>query len=251
MRWLKLTLAYDGTNYTGWQVQVEQPTIQSELEAALFRLSGESIRVVASGRTDAGVHAKVMVAHFDFEDEINISDLIYKLNAFLPEDIAVKKIVRVKNDAHARFDATERTYEYWITQEKNPFLAQWAYYVKYPLDVAAMNQAAKVLFEFTNFKCFSKSNTDVKTFECTITHAKWEKVGDKLVFTISANRFLRNMVRAIVGTLLDVGYGKSTIEDVKNIIKSKNRSNAGASVPGHALYLTAVTYPETVYSVDE
>ncbi len=246
-----LTFSYNGINYHGWQKQPNAITVQEVLENAISTLLRKKLELVAAGRTDAGVHAKVMVAHFDFEDEINTSDLIYKLNAFLPEDIAVKKIVRVKNDAHARFDATERTYEYWITQEKNPFLAQSAYYVKYPLDVAAMNQAAKVLFEFTNFKCFSKSNTDVKTFECTITHAKWEKVGDKLVFTISANRFLRNMVRAIVGTLLDVGYGKSTIEDVKNIIKSKNRSNAGASVPGHALYLTAVTYPETVYNVDE
>ncbi len=208
---------------------------------------GETIDLVGAGRTDAGVHAKQMYAHFNIENDIqDKTDLIFRVNAFLPEDIAVHSIIEVNKDAHARFDATARTYEYWVTQKKNPFLKDSSYLVKKELDVAVMNKAAKMLFEYNDFECFSKSNTDVRTFLCDIKQAEWTKVEDKLVFTIQADRFLRNMVRAIVGTLLDVGLGKKSVDNVNTIIKSKDRSKAGASVPANGLYLTKVTYPNTI-----
>ncbi len=208
---------------------------------------GETIDLVGAGRTDAGVHAKQMYAHFNIEKDIqDKTDLIFRVNAFLPEDIAVHSIIEVNKDAHARFDATARTYEYWVTQKKNPFLKDASYLVKKELDVAVMNKAAKMLFEYNDFECFSKSNTDVSTFLCDIKQAEWTKVEDKLVFTIQADRFLRNMVRAIVGTLLDVGLGKKSVDNVNTIIKSKDRSKAGASVPANGLYLTKVIYPNTI-----
>ncbi len=207
----------------------------------------QTIVLTGAGRTDAGVHAKQMYAHFDIES-IKISNLKFKLNSYLPEDIAVQKIVEVKNDAHTRFDAVDRTYEYWITQKKDPFTIDNAYYVKQELDVEAMNEAAKILLVEKDFECFSKSNTDVYTYLCTITKAEWTKKNDTLLFTITANRFLRNMVRAIVGTLLEVGKGKLTSKDVNTIIKSKDRANAGVSVPAKGLYLTQVLYTKETVS---
>lgn len=204
------------------------------------------ISLVAAGRTDAGVHAKNMYAHFDFSKNLDLADLTYRLNAFLPEDIAVQKVFAVPADAHARFDALERTYEYWIVQKKNPFYKDRAHYIKHPLDISSMNIAAGILLEYEDFECFSKSNTDVKTYLCKIKSAAWKTKEDKLVFTITADRFLRNMVRAIVGTLLDVGLEKMTPEDVKTIIKSRDRGTAGASVPAKGLYLTKVSYPSTI-----
>lgn len=214
------------------------------MEDAFSTLLREKIDLIGAGRTDAGVHAKQMVAHFDTDKIIDCEDLVYRLNSFLPSDISVQNIFEVNENAHARFDAISRTYEYWLVQDKNPFLIDFAHYIKHHLNLQKMNDAAQILLMHTDFECFSKSNTDVKTYLCTITEAKWELKNDVLVFTITADRFLRNMVRAIVGTLLEVGSGKIEIEAVKTIIKSKNRSNAGASVPAKGLYLTQVLYPE-------
>lgn len=201
---------------------------------------------MGAGRTDAGVHASQMFAHFDFFDELNDVNLIFKLNSFLPKDIAVCNVFKVKKDAHARFNALSRTYVYRITLEKNVFTFNNTFYVKQDLDVEKMNKAAKILFDYKDFQCFSKSNTDVKTYYCNIMKAEWTFKNNELQFTIQADRFLRNMVRAIVGTMINIGLGKTRIEDLHAIIKSKNRSEAGFSVPAHALYLTKIEYPDDI-----
>jgi len=216
------------------------------MEETFSTLLRQPIELVAAGRTDTGVHARQMFAHFDFTGIEDLDDLVYRLNAFLPDDIAVQNIFEVPDNAHARFDALERTYEYWLVQEKDPFHKDAAHYIKQPLDVPKMNEAAGLLLDFQDFECFSKSKTDVKTFLCNIKEACWNKEGKKLVFTIRADRFLRNMVRAIVGTLLETGQGKISPEDVKTIIKSKDRSQAGVSVPAKGLYLTGVSYPNHI-----
>jgi len=238
--------SYNGKAYHGWQNQPNAVSVQQVLEKAFSTVLRTKIALVGAGRTDAGVHAKQMFAHFEVEGLKDNSDLVYKLNAFLPDDIAVQEIIAVQSEAHARFDATERTYEYWITQHKNPFYIDASYFVKHPLDVVKMNEAAALLLVSNDFECFSKSNTDVYTYLCDVKTALWEQKGENLVFTITANRFLRNMVRAIVGTLLDVGTGKSTVADVKSIINSKDRRNAGYSVPAKGLYLTRIIYPDTI-----
>lgn len=241
--------SYQGTSYHGWQKQPNAITVQEVLENAFSLILQEKVSLTGAGRTDSGVHAQEMYAHFDTEVIGNGNELVYRLNAFLPEDIAVSRIFEVRGDAHARFDALERIYEYWIVQNKSPFLADAAYYVKYPLNIGQMNEAAAILGEYKDFECFSKSNTDVKTFLCDIKKAVWIQKGDKLVFTISADRFLRNMVRAIVGTLIDVGLGKSTLEDLRSILASKDRCKAGMSVPAKGLYLTTIKYPKN--SIDK
>lgn len=241
-----IAFSYFGKSYHGWQNQPNAITVQEVLEDALSKLLRESIALVGAGRTDAGVHAKEMFAHFDFEYEIDLQDLVFRLNAFLPDDVAVEEIFQVHKEAHARFDATERTYEYWITQKKNPFYYDRAHYVKQMLAIDTMNAAAKLFLEHKDFECFSKSNTDVYTYICDVRKAVWAQENDKLVFTISADRFLRNMVRAIVGTLLNVGNGKSNLDDVQRILKSKDRAQAGASVPAKGLYLTKIVYPKTI-----
>ncbi|WP_417444522.1 tRNA pseudouridine(38-40) synthase TruA [Joostella sp.] len=241
-----LELSYNGRHYHGWQNQPNAISVQEVLENALSILLRKEISIMGAGRTDSGVHAKQMYAHFDTEEEINRVELIYKLNSFLPTDISIKDIFLVKDDAHTRFDAVARSYEYWIVQEKNPFLTDYAYYFKTVLDIGAMNEAAAELLNHKDFQCFSKSNTDVKTYLCDLKNAVWVQEKETLVFYITADRFLRNMVRAIVGTLLDVGIGKSNLHDVKQIIESKSRSKAGASVPAHGLYLTEVAYPDTI-----
>lgn len=241
-----VAFSYFGQAYHGWQRQPNASSVQQLMEESLSTLLKSPISLVGAGRTDTGVHAKNMYAHFDFQEINSLTNLTYRLNAFLPEDIAIQNISAVPEDAHARFDAVERTYEYWIALEKNPFYKDTAHYIKHTLDIPAMNKAATILLEHNDFECFSKSNTDVKTYLCKIKSATWNLIGDKLVFTITSDRFLRNMVRAIVGTLLDVGLGKMTPEDVKTIIKSKDRSNAGASVPAKGLYLTKVLYPSTI-----
>lgn len=238
--------SYKGKAYHGWQKQPNAITVQEVLEHAFTLILQEQVALTGAGRTDSGVHAKVMFAHFDAKELFNSTELLYRLNAFLPEDIAVSRIVEVPLNAHARFDALERIYEYWIEQDKNPFLADEAYYVKYPLNIELMNQAATILVEHKDFECFSKSNTDVKTYLCDVRKALWVKEGSKLIFTISADRFLRNMVRAIVGTLIDVGLGKSSLTDIESILASKDRSNAGVSVPAKGLYLTAIKYPKNI-----
>lgn len=198
---------------------------------------------MGAGRTDTGVHARQMFAHFDFPEILEANYLVAKLNSYLPKDIVIYNIFQVSEEAHARFDAVKRTYEYHIHTYKNAFENESSWYVFQKLDVEKMNRATKILFDFENFQCFSKVNTDVKTYNCKIMEAHWQQNGEKLIFTIAADRFLRNMVRAIVGTLVEIGSGKKALEDLKNIIESKDRNQAGTSVPAHGLYLTKVEYP--------
>lgn len=243
-----IKLAYNGTNYHGWQSQPNASSVQETLSSAVSVVLNSDITLMGAGRTDTGVHAKEMFAHFDFETPIDILSLVHKLNSYLPKDIVIFDVIPVHDDAHARFDATKRTYEYHINTFKDAFLQDKSWYYNQKLDMDLMNEASKLLFNHSDFQCFSKVNTDVNTFDCTIFEAHWtrgtgEQGADKLVFTITANRFLRNMVRAIVGTLIYVGLRKISLEDFNNIIASKNRSEAGFSVPAHGLYLTKIEYP--------
>lgn len=238
-----IKLAYKGTNYFGWQYQPDAISVQETLNKALSTLLKTNIDILGAGRTDSGVHAKEMFAHFDYETEIDTKKIVYKLNSFLPKDIAIFDLFKVHDDAHARFDATKRTYEYHVHTKKNAFESDDSWYYSLPLHVEKMNEACKILFEYIDFECFSKTHTDVNTFNCKIFEANWKQNEDKLVFTISADRFLRNMVRAIVGTMINIGSGKVSLNDFRQIIESKNRSKAGFSVPAHGLYLTKIEYP--------
>lgn len=243
-----ILFSYKGTAYHGWQRQPNGVSVQQVLEEALATVLRVPIAVVGAGRTDAGVHARLMVAHFDVENIAEPERLVGKLNSLLPYDISVKQILSVNPQAHARFDAVARRYEYWLTQEKNPFLRDLAAYVRGTLDFEKMNQAAKCLMDYTDFTSFSKLHTDVKTNNCKITMAYWEKRGDCWVFVIEADRFLRNMVRAIVGTLLEVGRHKMNVEGFAAVIEKKDRCAAGTSAPAEGLYLVDVRYPQEVYS---
>lgn len=240
-----LQLSYKGTHYHGWQIQPNAITIQEVLDKALSKLCGEPIYTLGCGRTDAGVHASDFFAHFDTQKELEDS-LIHNLNGILPKDIAAKRFIPVHADAHARFDATSRSYEYHMHFHKDPFKLEYSYYFNFKTkpDVAKMNRAAEIIKEYEDFACFSKVSTDVFTTLCTITDARWVQQPDgSLVFHISANRFLRNMVRAIVGTLLDFGIGRIDESQLREIILNKNRSDAGTSVPANGLYLTKIEYP--------
>ena len=237
-----IELAYKGTNYHGWQYQPEANSVQETLNKALSVLLKTAIDVVGAGRTDTGVHAKQMYAHFDFEKEINTNQLVHKLNSFLPKDIVVYSIIKVSNEAHARFDATKRTYEYHIHTFKDVFENEGSWLHQLPIDIDKMNEACQILFKHNDFECFSKTNTDVRTFNCVIFEANWKQRGSKIVFTIAADRFLRNMVRAIVGTMINIGLNKISLTDFEKIIESKNRSQAGFSAPAHGLYLTQIAY---------
>lgn len=256
-----ITLSYDGTRYHGWQIQPNGNSIQQELQQALSTLLRQPIEVVGAGRTDTGVHAKMMVAHFEFsqqgemengklkiKNEVNgqssmANDLAYKLNKLLPQDIAVQEVRQVSDDMHARFSAISRTYHYFIHTHKDPFLRDYSWQVPYKLDFGKMNEAAQVLLEYKDFTSFSKVGTDTKTNLCDIKEAYWSEVAPgQWRFTITANRFLRNMVRAIVGTLVEVGRGKITVDDVRRIIEAKDRCCAGESVPGKALFLVDIKY---------
>ncbi len=240
-------LAYNGEKYCGWQIQPNGISVQGTVEMALATLLRTPTPIVGAGRTDSGVHARMMTAHFDNEQEtLDTTELTNKLNRILPKDIVIHNIVGVKNDAHARFDATSRLYRYYITTQKDPFLHHLKYKVHGNLDLEAMNACANVLFEYEDFTSFSKLHTDVKTNNCTIMQAQWEKQSEDYIFTIKANRFLRNMVRSIVGTLLEAGRGKMNINDMRNIIEAKNRSMAGTSVPGHALFLEEIEYEKGI-----
>jgi len=241
-----IELAYNGKNYHGWQNQPDAITVQEVLENALSTLLREKIQVMGAGRTDAGVHAKQLFAHFDYEPIDSKSDLIFKLNSFLPKDISIQNIFPVKEDAHARFDALERAYEYLISFQKNPFTDDFAHLIHYKPSMDLMNEAASELLNYKDFQCFSRSNTDVKTYNCDVKEAYWKIENSQLIFTIKADRFLRNMVRAIVGTLLDVGFEKTSILQFHEILKSKDRSKAGSSAPAKGLYLTKVVYPERI-----
>ncbi|RDK84701.1 tRNA pseudouridine(38-40) synthase TruA [Marinirhabdus gelatinilytica] len=242
-----IEIAYNGTHYHGWQIQPNALSVQAVVEQTLSTFFRNEIKVVGAGRTDAGVHAKQLFAHFDLDETIDAENTIYKLNSFLPKDISVQNILRVTPEAHARFSATSREYEYVVSLGKDPFAQELAYQIHRAPNMEQMNKAAEILLHYSDFQCFSRSNTDVKTYLCDVKKAVWEKQGDTLLFTITADRFLRNMVRAVVGTLLDVGFDKVSLEDVHTIIKSKDRGNAGASVPAHGLYLTKVSYPETIF----
>ena len=238
-----ITLSYNGKNYHGWQIQPNGSSVQETLEKALSTMLRCPISIVGAGRTDAGVHAKKMIAHFDTDVTLNTLELPRRLNCFLPTDIAIQKIEPVANHLHARFSATKRSYEYHLVTEKDVFCTETAYFHPGTLDFDAMNQAAAQLFNYIDFTSFSKLHTDVKTNNCTIFEARWEQLSPShWVFHISADRFLRNMVRAIVGTLLQVGTQKITIDDFKRIIESKDRCQAGTSAPAHGLYLTDVKY---------
>ncbi len=241
-----LDIAYNGTAYHGWQIQENAHTVQAELEKCLSTLLRTRIEIMGSGRTDTGVHATHQIAHFDMEGHLP-DDLVYKLNSFLPRDISIQSVRKVHDEAHTRFDATQRSYQYFMHQAKSPFLEKLSYYHPKVVDVPLMNEAAKKLLGEQNFESFSKVKTEVNTFICTIKEARWEKQNDSLVFHVTANRFLRGMVRALVGTLLDVGLGKLTVTDFVNIIESQDRRKAGRAVPAHGLYLTSVVYPDSVY----
>ncbi len=238
-----IKLAYNGSLYHGWQIQPNAASVQETLNKALSVLLHSNISLMGAGRTDTGVHAREMYAHFDFETVFDIPKLIHKLNSYLPKDIVIYTIFQVNEEAHCRFDATKRTYEYHIHLFKDAFLHEQSWYVNQSLDIDLMNEAAQLLLNYTDFQCFSKVNTDVNTFDCSIYEAYWKKEDNKLIFTISANRFLRNMVRAIVGTLVNIGLHKINVADFIRIIESKNREKAGFSVPAHGLYLTKIVYP--------
>lgn len=241
-------LSYDGARYHGWQIQPNGISVQEVLGKALSTLLHEPIEVTGAGRTDTGVNASLMVAHFDAENEAN-EQLVYRLNKFLPQDIAISCIRKVTPEAHARFSATSRTYHYYVITAKSPF-EPYAYRFPQPLDFNKMNEAARTLYDYIDFTSFSKLHTDVKTNNCRIMHAEWTQVSPiKWQFTIKADRFLRNMVRAIVGTLLDVGRGVLTIEQFREIIEKKDRCSAGTSVPGNALFLADITYPDNLFDL--
>lgn len=236
-------LSYDGTNYHGWQVQPNGSSVQAELQRALSTLLRQPIEIVGAGRTDAGVHARKMVAHFDVEELLDLKQAAYRMNRILPRDIAVEKIEKVGDDMHARFSATSRTYHYYIHTHKDPFCRAYSCETHYGLDFDAMNEAARFLLTQDDFASFCKTGADVKTTICHVTHAQWHQTSPTTwYFEITANRFLRNMVRAVVGTLIDVGRHRIDLEDFKQIVENKTRTAAGESMPGHALFLEDVSY---------
>ena len=243
-----IELAYKGQAYHGWQIQPGDPTVQETIEEALSTLLGETIGVVGCGRTDAGVHASQFFLHFDTSQEVDKEKLKYRLNSFLPDDIAIFQVRKVKEEAHARFDAFSRSYEYRIHEGKNPFMIGTVMQLRTPeLDLERMNEASALLLEHEDFKCFSRSRTDVRSYVCRIEEACWKKEGELLVFRVTANRFLRNMVRAIVGTLMEIGQGKREVEDFRRIIESRDRTQAGPSARAEGLFLTRVRYPEQIF----
>ncbi|UPS45690.1 tRNA pseudouridine(38-40) synthase TruA [Prevotella sp. E15-22] len=238
-----ITLSYDGTRFHGWQIQPNGISVQGELQRGLSLLLRQEIIVTGAGRTDAGVHASMMVAHFDYVGELDCRQLAYKLNKLLPQDIAVQKVEQVSDDLHARFSATSRTYYYHIHTEKSPFERHYSCELHYPLDFDKMNEAARILMEYEDFGAFCKSHADVKTTLCHVTKAEWHQTSSfTWYFEITANRFLRNMVRAVVGTLIEVGRGRMTLDDFRTVIEGKRRTEAGESMPGNALFLVNITY---------
>ncbi|MBC8319735.1 MAG: tRNA pseudouridine(38-40) synthase TruA [Bacteroidetes bacterium] len=239
-----IKLAYNGANYHGWQIQENAHSVQVEIIEKLSVLLNENVSIIGCGRTDTGVHAREFYAHFDVNElKLNTKDLAYKLNNFLPADIAIHNIYRVTPDMHSRFSAVSRTYSYYISLIKNPFSEKTSYYYNCDLDIEAMNKASNFLLDHNDFTSFSKLHTQTATNNCVIQLARFEKINNELVFTITADRFLRNMVRAIVGTLLEIGKGKLESDDINKIIEAKDRSKAGFSVPAHGLFLERIEYP--------
>ena len=241
-----LEISYNGSTFHGWQIQPNAITVQETIENALKTLLKEEIKIVGAGRTDTGVHAKHMCAHFDYKNKFDLDDLKDNLNSFLNQEICIKDLYKVKDDAHARFSATSREYEYYIALTKNVFSYETSYFIQQDLNIKKMNQAISIIKDYEDFEAFSKSKTDVKTYLCNIISCSIIEKENMLIFRIKANRFLRNMVRAIVGTILEVGLGKISLEEVHNIIKSKDRSKAGPSMPAHALFLTNIEYPSNI-----
>ncbi|MBO4403332.1 MAG: tRNA pseudouridine(38-40) synthase TruA [Bacteroidales bacterium] len=244
-----LHLAYNGKNYFGWQIQPDRPSVQACLENVFSNLLHEKIGITGAGRTDTGVHATDFYAHLDTTQDLTTDrkQWLHRINAFLPEDIVVYDILSVRPEAHARFDALERQYRYTVSYQKNPFVTESAYRIYFKPDMEAMNHCAAMLKEYRDFTSFSKLHTQTKTNICEIHHAAWREENGLLLFEISANRFLRNMVRAIVGTLLEVGRHKITPDAFRALIEAKNRCEAGSSVPAHALCLTHILYPEWLF----
>ncbi|WP_299769361.1 tRNA pseudouridine(38-40) synthase TruA [uncultured Dokdonia sp.] len=251
-----IQLSYNGTPYHGWQRQPNAVTVQQTIEEALSTLLRMPTTIMGAGRTDTGVHARMMYAHVNIENEdgvdiafakADLTKLTYKLNSFLPPSIAITQIIPVTPEAHARFDATHRSYIYRISPTKNPFTQERAFYYKIPLDIQRMQEASNILLRYSDFECFSRSNTDVNTYLCDIKEASWSQVDDEYHFKITADRFLRNMVRAVVGTLIEIGQGKKSVSWMHEVIKGKNRSLAGASAPAHGLYLTDIGYPKHIF----
>ena len=237
-----IEFSYNGSTFFGYQIQPNEISVQEELEKALSTILRSEIKTTGAGRTDTGVHAKKMFAHFDFEETLS-DNLVYQLNSFLPPSIGVKRIFEVKEDFHARFSATYRTYEYYISLEKNPFTENFAWqHWRKSLDIDKMNEACKILFEYDDFGSFAKVGADNKTNICKIYRADWEQTGKELKFTISADRFLRNMVRAIVGTMVEIGSGKLQPSDLRKVIEAQDRGVAGSSAPAYALFLVDVGY---------
>jgi tRNA pseudouridine38-40 synthase len=248
-----LKLAYNGENYFGWQIQPAHISVQEVLTKAISLLLREDICIVGAGRTDTGVHAKEFYAHFDtsfiFTEE-NKHDFIYRMNSFLPQDIVIYDILNVNENTHARFDALSRTYRYYVTTEKNPFARQFIHYIFYHPNLEQMNICCKKMMNYTDFTSFSKVRTQTHTNNCHIMQAQWtDKGANLLVFEITADRFLRNMVRSIVGTLLDAGRNKISVEDFCAIIEQRNRRSASMSVPAKALFLEKIIYPENVWKL--
>ena len=237
-----IELSYDGQPYHGWQVQDNAVSVQGEILDVLRIIVDKEVELMGCGRTDTGVHAKCFTAHMDINKEIDCDLIKYKMNGMLSNSIAIHRIFEVKEDMHARFSAKSRAYRYYMTLEKNPFQSSYAYYFNKDLDVDLMNKACKVLIGTQDFSCFSKSRTQVKTNICDVQEAYWVQQGNDLVFYVKANRFLRNMVRAIVGTCLEIGQKRKEVSFMIELIASKNRKIAGTSVPGHGLFLEEVVY---------
>ena len=251
MRRFFITLSYNGKNYCGWQIQPNGNSVQQTLQESLSTILRQKIDVVGAGRTDSGVHARNMIAHFDWDDDddaFDTQELAIKLDRFLPKDIAIQSIKEVLPNAHARFDAIARTYSYRVTLHKDPYLHEFKYRVYFTPNIELMNRLCTILLDTADFTSFSKLHTDVKTNICNVLHAQWEITSDgDYLFTIKADRFLRNMVRSIVGTLLQAGRGKLDEEGFRQIIAAKDRGRAGESAPGHALFLEKVEYPEGIW----
>jgi tRNA pseudouridine38-40 synthase len=242
-------ISYKGTLYHGWQIQPNSVTVQQKLEEALTSVLKEKICTTGAGRTDTGVHAKMFCAHFDcIADDLDKNkSLIHRLNSFLPEDISVSSVRRVRSEANARFSATSRTYKYYITRTKDPFLTGSSWYLYGNIDVESMNKAGKILLRHSDFTSFSKLHSGAKTNICRVLEAGWQESGNCLIFTIKADRFLRNMVRAIVGTMVQVGFGKIEPEEINTILLAKDRGKAGQSAPARGLFLVNIEYPDKIF----
>ena len=243
-----IELSYNGSNFHGWQCQANAISVQETIENSMqILLKQKELKIVGAGRTDTGVHAIQMFAHFDLDQNIDLKNLVFKLNSFLGKDIVIKDIKKVSKDAHARFDAVSREYKYFMTQQKDVYNPQTKYFFSKELNLRQIDEAINTIRETKNFQSFCRTKTDVKNYNCEIHNFNYDNNASELVFTISANRFLRNMVRSIIGTILDIGLMKISNKDLKNIIKKSNRIYAGPSVPAHGLFLTKVEYPENIF----